>query len=228
MALSTKNLVDKKVSKVLEPGNHTVMLTSVKLEAVTYKHGAYHLNLNVEGPDLGKDFEGFFLDIKNEPLGRYKGQVARVRANDFPYADGETKSGIKVYRDKEIMKVIKNLCSALGCSAWFDAQDGKHDTIEQFVEQFDKDKPFADKKLRICIAGREYQNKQGYINYDLYIGKGGRGTYGYESEQVPENLSKMVKFNAETHIKKSTKKADTVTSFEKPVTEATKSQFSLD
>lgn len=228
MALSTKNLDDKKLSKVLQPGDHIINIVSVKLESVPYKQGAYHINLHVQGPDLGKTYEGFFIDIKDESKGRYKGQAGRIRTNEFPYVDGETKSGIKVYRDKEMMKAIKNLCAAMGASTWFDAQDGKHDTIEQFVEQFDRDKPFADKWLRMCVAGREYQNKQGYTNFDLHIAKPGRGMYAYESNQIPEAESKVVKYDEKLHIKKSTKKAETVTSFEKPVTEETKSQFSLD
>ena len=232
MALSTKNLDDKKLSKVLQPGDHIVEIVSVKLEGVPYKEGAFHINLSVQGPDLGKDFEGFFLDIKDEKKGRYLGQAGRIRANEYPYSDGETKTGIKVYRDNEMMKSIKNLCNAAGVIAWFDAQDGKHDTIEQFIAQFDKDKPFTGKQIRMCVAGREYQNKQGYTNYDLFIPKpekGSRGVYAYESATVTKENSKVFKFDPKIHItKQKPKKTDTVTSFEKPVTEATKGQFSLD
>jgi hypothetical protein len=232
MALSTKNLDDKKTSKVLQPGDNIVELVGVKIETVPYKEGAYHVNLTVQGPDLGKDFEGFFLDVKDEKKGRYHGQVGRVRANEYPYADGETKTGIKVYRDNEMMKCVKNLCAATNATTWFDAQDGKHDTIEQFIAQFDTDKPFKGKLIRMCIAGREYQNKQGYTNYDLFIPrpeKGSRGVYAYESADVKPENSKVFKYNAAIHItKQKPKKTDTVTSFEKPVTEATKGQFSLD
>lgn len=224
--LSIKDLDDKRTSKVLQPGNNIVEIVTVKLESVPYKKDAYHINLQVQGPDLGKDFEGFFIDVKDESKGRYKGQAGRIRCSEYPYADGETKTGIKVYRDKGMMKIIKNLCASMGISEWFDTQDDKHDTIEQFVAQFNKDKPFTGKWLRICTAGREYQNRQGYTNYDLFIPKGSRGVYAYESDQIPENATKIMKFNPDIHIKK--KKADTVTSFEKPVTDATKGQFSLD
>jgi len=226
--LSTKDLDDKRISKVLQPGNHKLEIVMVKLEGVPYKEGAYHINLHVEGPDLGKDFEGFFIDVDDPTKGRYKGQAGRIRCNEFPYSDGETKSGIKVFRDREMMRAIKNLCLAMGASTWFDSQDGKHDTIEEFVTAFNKDKPFKGKGLRMCIGGREYQNKQGYTNYDLHIPKAIRGTYAYESDEISENSSKLMKYDPAIHIKKSTKKVDTVTSFEKPVTEETKNQFSLD
>jgi len=229
--LSTKNLVDKKVSKILEPGNHTVEILMVKLEEVTYKNapeGALHLILHCQGPDMGKDFEGFYIDMANPDKGKYKGQGGRIKCNDFPYADGETKTGIKRYRDMDIMKVMKNLCAAMGKSEWFDAQNDKHDTIQEFVTQFDQDKPFEGKLLRMCIGGKEYQNKQGYTNYDLHIVKGERGRYAYESIDVPEASSKVIKFDADKHVKQNKKKAETVTSFEKPVTEETKNQFSLD
>lgn len=231
MALSTKNLgiTEKKTPKVLQPGNHMIEIMSVSIDGVPYNKDAYHINLQVQGPDLGAEFDGFFIDMKDESKGKYKGQTGRVRTNEYPYADGETKTGIKVYRDNEMMKAVKNLCSAMGLSTWFDAQDNKHDTIEQFLAQFEKDKPFKGKHIRACIAGREYQNKQGYTNYDLYLPKGTKGHYAYESAQVPENASKIIKFDPAIHITKSrAKKTDTVTSFEKPVTEQTKGQFSLD
>lgn len=223
--LSTKDLNDR-VSKVLQPGNHTCKVVSVKLESVSYKEGAYHVNLYVEGPDLGKDFEGFWYDKDDESKGRYKGQAGRVRANEYPYSDGETKTGIKVSRDKEIMRFIKNFCSAMGTMSWFDEQDNKHETIESFVEGFNTDKPFKDVFMRMCLGGREYQNLQGYTNYDLFFPKGTRSRFAYESEKIPEAMSKVLKFNPEIHIKKK-KAAPTVDNFEKPVTKQTKDQFSL-
>jgi hypothetical protein len=231
MALSTKNLNtgDKKLSKVLQPGNHTIEIVSVSIGGVPFNKDAYHIYLHVQGPDLGKDFDGFFIDMKDESKGKYTGQTGRIRSNEYPYADGETKTGIKVYRDSEMMRAIKNLCAAVGMSAWFDAQDNKHDTIELFMAQVEKDKPFKGKHIRACVGGREYQNRQGYTNYDLFLPKGSKGHYAYESAMVPDASSKILKYDPAIHITKSKgKKADTVTSFDKPVTEATKGQFSLD
>lgn len=226
MALSTKNLTEKKANKVIEPGNNTCKILSVKLESVPYKKGAYHMNLQIEGPDLGKDFEGFFVDKADPTKGRHKGQAGRIRAAEYPFSDGETKGGIKVNRDREMMKFIKNLCLVTGATTWFDAQDGQHETIEAFVEKFNLDKPFADKYLRMCICGREYQNREGYTNFDLYLPRPSKNAFPFEAESVAEAASKVYKFNPEIHIKK--KKAEAVDAFEKPVTAKTKDQFSLD
>ena len=169
------------------------------------------MNLNVEGPDMGEDFEGFFIDKDDPTQGRYKGQVGRIRFSEFPYADGETKSGIIIKRDDEILKAINNICKALSMQSWLEGQDNKHDTIQSLVSQLNADKPFTGKYLRACIAGREYQNKQGYTNHDLYLPKWSKEGLAYESADVEEALSKVVKFNVDVHIKKS--KTDVVQSF---------------
>lgn len=193
---------------------------------MSYKKEAYHLNLQVEGPDMGKDFDGFYIDKADPAKGKFKGQVGKVRAQEYPYSDGETKSGVKVYRDREILKFLKNLCMAIGATAWFDTQDGQHDTIEDFVNKFNADEPYKDRVLRMCIGGREYQNREGYTNYDLFLPRPSRNTFPFESILVPEQSSKVYKYDESIHIRK--KKVESVASFEKPVTTATKDQFSLD
>ena len=78
--------------KTLSPGEHTVKINSIGLESVSYKAGAYHLILNVEGPDMGSEFEGFLVD-KDKPTGpRYKGQIGKVKFGFYPFSDGETKT----------------------------------------------------------------------------------------------------------------------------------------
>jgi hypothetical protein len=213
--ISTKNIDSgsggSSVPKTLAPGVHTFKINSIVLDEVPYKKGAYNMNLNVEGPDMGEDFEGFFIDKDDPTQGRYKGQVGRVRFSEFPYADGETKSGIIIKRDDEILKAVNNICKALSMQSWLESQDNKHDTIQSLVSQLNADKPFTGKYLRACVAGREYQNKQGYTNHDLYLPKWSKEGLAYESADVEEALSKVVKFNNDVHIKKS--KTDTVQSF---------------
>jgi hypothetical protein len=212
--ISTKNIKSESGSstpKTLSPGVQVVKVNSITLETVPYKQGAYNLNLNVEGPDMGADFEGFFIDKDDPTQGRYKGQVGRVRFSEFPYSDGETKSGIVIKRDEEVVKAVHNLCKAFGILNWLDDQDNKHDTIESLVAKLNSDKAFDGKFLRMCIAGREYQNKQGYTNNDLYLPKWSRDGIAYESASVDEAISKVVKFNPDVHIKKS--KTETVASF---------------
>jgi len=204
------------VSKVLQPGNHVVTVNSVRLDAPPYNRSAYSLVLLLEGPDMGEGFEGFFFNKENESLGRHKGQVAYVKTSQYAYSDTTTKTGIVINRDIEIVKALKNLCRALNCLDWFQLEDMKHETVESLVEKFNQDKPFDGNQLRCCIGGSEYINKQGYTNFDLYFVKPGRGQYAYEPANTPVNESKLVTFDADTHIKR--KKVETVASFGDGVT----------
>jgi hypothetical protein len=199
------------ISKVLEPGNHIVTINSIKLEAPPYNKDAYSIVLGLEGPDMGEGFEGFFINKEDESLGRHKGQVAFVKMSQYAYADGTTKTGIKIDRNMELVRALKNLCSATGCSDWLEAENNKHETIESLFEKFASDKPFAGSTIRCCIAGKEYQNNKGYTNFDLFFAKPGRGQYAYESATTPVAVSKVIEFNPDTHIIR--KKVEAVTSF---------------
>lgn len=197
------------VPKVLQPGNHTVTINTVKLEVPPFNKDAVHVVLGVEGPDMGENFEGFWINKDDESLGRHKGQVASVKLSQYPYADGTTKSGIPVKRDVELLKALQILCKALGCSDWLLAQNNNHDTMESLFAQFASDKPFAGKQLYCCIAGSEYTNKQGYTNFDLYFPRTNRGSYAYEA--AGSAVSQVVTFNKEVHIRR--KKVEAVQSF---------------
>ncbi len=212
--ISTKNIdtgSGSSIPKTLSPGVQVVKINSITLSEVPYKKGAFNLLLNVEGPDMGEEFEGFYIDKDDPTKGRYKGQVGRVRFSEYPYSDGETKSGIIIRRDVEIVKAISNLFKALHIGNWVNEQDNKHATIEDFVNQLEIDKPYAGKHLRMCIAGREYTNKDNYTNFDLYLPTWSKDGLAYENANVEEQASKVVKFNNDIHIKKS--KSETVQSF---------------
>ena len=193
--------------KLLQPGNAVCTINSVELEAFKFKEGGYHLVLSLEGPDLGSSFEGFFIDKNDEAKGRHKGQVGQVKAGEWAFADGTTKSGIEVSRDAEILKFVKSLCVALGITDWLDAQDDKHETIESLILAFNKEKPFAGKAMEYCIGGKEYVSKQGgYTNHELFLPKFIKG--GAPFSMV---AGKCIKFDPETHIRK--KKVEAVEEF---------------
>ena len=209
--LSTKDIKvgGEGVVKTLEPGNHLCKINNVTLEEFKFKEGAYNIILNVEGEDLGADFEGFYLDKDKPELGRYSGKVGTVKLAEWAFADGETKSGIAVNRDQEMLKALKQFCMNTGCMAWLDKQEGKHDTIESFFKALDKDKPFKGTFYNFCIAGKEYTNKGGYTGYELYLPKYSKE--GISLESTTASPSKLLKFKPEDHIKK--KKVETVTEF---------------
>jgi len=199
------------IPKVLQPGNHIVTINSIKLETPPYNKDALNIVLNVEGPDMGESFEGFWVNKDDESLGRHKGQVASVKMTQFAFSNATTKTGIVINRDVEIVRTMQSLCKALNCIEWLQAQDNQHETVAELIQQFATDKPFAGKQLRCCIAGNEYQNKQGYTNFDLHFAKPVKGSYSYESAEVSEESSKVMKFDPETHIRR--KKTETVASF---------------
>lgn len=209
--LSTKDIKvgGEGVVKTLEPGNHLCKINNVSLEEFKFKEGAYHIVLNVEGEDLGADFEGFYLDKDKPELGRHAGKVGTVKLSEWAFADGETKSGILVDRDQEMLKALKQFCMNTGCMAWLDKQEGKHDTIESFFKALAKDKPFKNTFYNFCIAGKEYTNKGGYTGYELFLPKYSKE--GISLESVETSPSKLLKFKPEDHIKK--KKVETVTEF---------------
>ena len=204
MALSTKDLQGSaSVRKTIAPGNITLKINSVKLEPFKFIENAYHLMLNVETEPL-KDFEGFLIDQENPETGHYTGQIGRVKANRYAYADGETKSGIKVERDRSILMFLKNLCKGLDVGSdsdrfgnWFGDQDGKHETIEEFVEAFNTEIQTGEKVyLDFCISGKEYENKNGYTNYDMYLPRANRGEYAYGAV----GSEKVMKYNEKNHL----------------------------
>lgn len=201
--LSTKNVSTTGTNgpaKTISPGNVRAKINSVTLEEFKFKPGSYHMVLHLEGEEMGDGFEGFLIDKDNPEAGRYKGQVGRVKTSEWAYADGETKTGMQVSRDIEILKAIKNICTAVGAIKWYDAQDEKHPTIESFMEAFNSDAPFKDKWLDFCVAGKEYQSKQGYTNYDMYLPKFAKGTAPYVA--ADEDDDKLISFDPSVHIKK--------------------------
>lgn len=202
--ISTKDIEIKgsgdMISKVIEPGNLECTILNVELSIPPYDSSAYNVVLECVGPDMGEGFEGFFIDKNNESLGRHKGQVGRIRLSQYAFSDGETKSGIKIERDMSMLRALKSLCVELGCETWLEKQDNQHDTIESLFTQFKEDKPFQGITLKMCIGGKEYTNRNGYTNYDLYLPRITKQGKPYESTSVSEEDSKLLAFDADKHI----------------------------
>jgi hypothetical protein len=200
------------VSKTISPGNQIVTIQNIQLGTVPYKAGAYHIILNVVGPDMGSDFEGFYKDKDNPSAGRYNGQVGQIKMSDWPYSDGMTKSGIEIKRDVEMLKALSSLCAALDCANWLSEQDNKHNTIEELFDQFNSDKPYAGVEVRVCVGGKEYLNKAGYTNYELYVPKPTKGFVSIENTRIDSEKSRIMRYDAGLHIK-TRKAAEPVSSF---------------
>jgi hypothetical protein len=201
MGLSTKDLVNENngggMAKTIAPGNHTLRINSVVLEDFQFIDGAKHLILNVETEPID-GFEGFLIDKDDESKGKYKGQIGRVKASQYAYADGQTKSGIKIQRDRSLMMFLANLSKATGIMKWFEEQDNKFNTIEDFVKNFSDNAPIKDKYLDFCIAGKEYENKSGYTAYDMWLPKAENNKYAYGNE----GSDRILKYDEAKYLKK--------------------------
>jgi len=199
MALSTTDLAKEGGSglpKTIAPGNHTVKLNSIILEDFKFIDGAKHLMLNVETEPID-GFEGFMIDKDNPEAGHHAGQIGRVKASQYAFADGKTKSGVVIQRDRSILIFLQNFCRALEVNDWFVAQNNKHETIEEFVEAFNSEAPYRDKYFDCCVAGKEYEGKSGYTNYDMWLPKGSKDGYAYGVVG-----SKILAYNEADHLRK--------------------------
>ena len=181
MGLSTTDLTTEGsggMPKTIAPGNHELKINSIRLDEFRFIEGAHHLLMEMETMPI-EGFEGFMRDRDDDSKGRYKGQIGRVKASQYAFADGETKSGIKIQRDRSVLMFLKNLSNALGINDWFTEQDNKHETIHDFVKAFNETAPYQDKYLNTCLAGKEYENKSGYLAYDCWFAKAQNKKYGY-------------------------------------------------
>lgn len=198
--------------KFLQPGNTSCKIESIYLEKDKFNEQGYFIMLQLEGPDMGEGFEGFLIDKDDPSKGMYKGQIGKVKTHEYSYKDGVIPmTGAVVERDKDILRMINAICKETESLKWLEEQDGKHEKIESLVETLNKDKPFAGKYLRFCIAGREYESK-GYTNYELFLPKMTRVQVPFESETREESNSKVPKFDRDIHIKK--KKTSSVDKFD--------------
>jgi len=200
MALSTEDLGTGSGSglpKTISPGNNVLKINSVTLDEFKFIDNAYHLMLHVETKPID-GFEGFMIDRNNPKGGNYSGQIGRIKASQYAFADGETKSGIKIQRDKSILIFLQNLCKTLGINDWMTKQHNQHETIEDFVQAFNDDKPFKDVYLEFCVAGKEYMGKTGYTNYDMWLPKAQGGKYATGTV----DSGKVITYNEDIHLRK--------------------------
>lgn len=228
MALSTEDLGggSSSLPKTINPGNKVLKINSLELEQFKFIDNAYHLLLHVETEPI-EGFEGFAIDKDNPEKGHYAGQIGRVKASQYAFADGETKSGIKIQRDRSILIFLQNFCKTLGINEWMQSQHNKHETIEDFINAFNKTAPFKDKYLEFCIAGKEYVGKTGYTNFDMWLPKAENGKYAFG--EVEEG--KVIRYDESKHLKKLEVKpvdkfGDDEDDFSKPNKKS--SDFSLD
>jgi len=220
--LSTKDMSagSGKVKPVIDAGNQELKINSITLNAPPYDKEAYDLQINVESRPVTGEFEGFLHDANNPNGPRYEGQVGRVSFQRYAFANTTLPSGREINRDAEIMKSLIYMAEQIGKRSELDAIEAQ--TIEQFVTSASAILS-GDTYYNFCIAGREWENKEGYINYDLFLPRNSRNGVSLETLDV-EN-SRLYKFSKEDHVKE-LKKTQTTSSFE-PASSNTGDDFDL-
>ena len=201
--LNTKDMSagSGRTKPVLDPGNHVVKINSITLDQTPYDADSYNIHLHVETAPVGGGFEGFFKDYNDQSQGRYDGQIGRVRISPFPFKDTTLPSGREISRDQEILKHMITLAETLDMRDGLDSIEAQ--TIEEFMNECDK-LMGASKLINMCIGGREWENKEGYVNNDLYLPRISKD--GIAMEALDKENSRLLKFDRAVHVKALVKK----------------------
>ena len=224
--LNTKDMSvgSGKTKPVISAGNHVVRINSVSFDQTPYDAEAYNILLNVETKPVGGEFEGFLLNV-NEPNGkRYQGQVGRVRFSPYPYKDATLPSGREISRDNEVMKGMVYLSEVLGKRDELDKVQAN--TIEEFMTSCN-DLFSASGWFNMCVGGKEWENKEGYTNQDLFLPRMSKD--GIPMEALDTENSRLLTFDKDNHIIPLKKKASApaATNFEPVSQNGSASDFDL-
>tara|TARA_R100001510_G_scaffold51297_1_gene51002 strand:+ start:1753 stop:2430 length:678 start_codon:yes stop_codon:yes gene_type:complete len=213
-----------KVRPLIGPGNNVVKINSITFDQTPFDTDAYNVMLHVETKPVGGDFEGFFKDKDNESAGRYEGQIGRVRMTPYPYKTTTLASGREIDRDQEVLKSMIFLSEVMNKRVELDTIEAN--TIEDFISSASK--LLSGTYFNVCLGSREWENKEGYINNDLYLPKLSKD--GVPAEQLDKENSRLLSFNEGTHVRKVQKKAESTTSnasFEPAMNGSAGSDFDL-
>jgi hypothetical protein len=216
MSLSTKNVsLESKISKTIKPGNVKARIYDLQL-VNGYNPGSYHLTMFVETEPI-EGFEGFFIDKDDQSKGRYDGQIGRIKYSQWAFEDKTLPSGVQINRDHSIIKALLIISKAANKLDEIHALT--EETIEEYVKAASKFL-VGDTYYEMCVAGKEYVDKNGYTQHDLFFPKSD-GKISFISQEADDVLS----FDSSKHIVINTKKAPVVNNFEP---EAEQNGFSFD
>jgi hypothetical protein len=195
--LNTKDMQvgSGKARPVLGPGNHEIRINKITYDVTPYDKDAHNIMLHVESKPVGGEFEGFLRDQNNPTLGRYEGQVGRVRMSPYPFKDATLPSGREINKDQEVLKSMIFLGEVLNMREDLDSIEAE--TIEDFMTECaslfsNQEKGSA--WMNSCLASREWENKEGYVNYDLFLPRMSKD--GIPLEELNKENSRLLTFDA--------------------------------
>jgi len=188
---------------VIGTGNHKVKINSITFDQTPYDSEAYNITLHVESEPVTGEFNGFLKDMNNPNGERYAGQVGRVRFSPYPFKDATLNNGNEISRDTEVLKAMVFLSEVVGKRTELDAIEAN--TIEDFMIKAAKICSETG-YINACLGAREWENKEGYVNNDLFLPK--RNRMGVPLEEVDAENSNLITFdkNDTNHFRAMVKK----------------------
>tara|TARA_R110001606_G_scaffold47710_1_gene121502 strand:+ start:829 stop:1503 length:675 start_codon:yes stop_codon:yes gene_type:complete len=179
-----------KEKPVIGPGNNVVKINSITFDVTPYAADAFNIMLHVESEPMEGEFQGFLVDANNPNGPRYQGQVGRIRFAPYPYKDAILPNGSEISRDTEVMKAMIFLSEQLGKRKELDAIQAN--TIEDFMSKCNAVLS-GPTYLNMCFGTREWENKEGYVNNDLYLPKLSKA--GVPIEALDVENSRLITYN---------------------------------
>lgn len=185
------------IQKSLQPGITKCVIHGIKLEKAPFikERDGYFLTLSLEGPEQGGTFEGFPKVFGDAAGIKFKGQQSFVKSSTWDYYDGKTGNGYDCSVQDSVLGFLQELCAELGITTWLTSINGKYDTIQEIVQAFDREKPFAGIWINYLLASRVYQNKGGYDAHDLHLIRSSK-----EGKAFCGDLAQVLPFNKDKHI----------------------------
>ena len=197
---------------VIGTGNQKVMINSITFDQTPYDMDAYNITLHVESEPITGEFNGFLKDVNNPNGPKFEGQVGRVRFSPYPFKDATLANGNEISRDTEVLKAMVFLSEVVDKRDELDAIQAN--TIEDFMMKAAKICSGTG-YINACLGAREWENKEGYVNNDLFLPK--RTRQGAPLEALETEDSNLLTFdkNDKNHFRGIVKSvAAATTSFE--------------
>ena len=179
---------------VIGTGNQKVMINSITFDQTPYDMDAYNITLHVESEPITGEFNGFLKDVNNPNGPKFEGQVGRVRFSPYPFKDATLANGNEISRDTEVLKAMVFLSEVVDKRDELDAIQAN--TIEDFMMKAAKICSGTG-YINACLGAREWENKEGYVNNDLFLPK--MNKEGVPLEAIDTDSSRLLTFNKDNN-----------------------------
>lgn len=196
-----------KAKPVIGTGNQKIKINSITFDQTPYDMDAYNITLHVESEPMGGDFNGFLKDVNNPSGPRFEGQVGRVRFSPYPFKDTTLPNGNEISRDNEVLKAMIFLSETVNKREELDAIEAS--TIEDFMS---KASIICSNTgyINACLGAREWENREGYVNNDLFLPKRNRMGIPLEALDVEDSNLTVFDKTDSNHFRPFAKKEPTV------------------